>query len=70
MAKNEVATENASLTLEVMYPPKISIQANTFREISMKDDVIIYCNIIANPAPSVIDGCETVNSSNLVQFSN
>lgn len=42
---------NASLILDVLYPPIVSIEGETFRVANAEDSMIIHCNVIANPTP-------------------
>lgn len=45
----------ASLHLDVLYPPSVAIEGDTIRVAEVEDTVTVHCNISANPQPSVIE---------------
>lgn len=45
----------ASLVLDVLYPPTVSIEGDTVRVADVEDSVTVHCNVSANPMPSVIE---------------
>ncbi|XP_072757325.1 contactin-2 isoform X2 [Anoplolepis gracilipes] len=46
---------NVILSLDVLYPPTVSIEGDTFRVADVEDSVTVHCNVSANPTPSVIE---------------
>ncbi|KAL6268497.1 hypothetical protein P5V15_001630 [Pogonomyrmex californicus] len=45
----------ASLALDVLYPPTVSIEGDVVRVADVEDSVTVHCNVSANPMPSVIE---------------
>lgn len=45
----------ASLILDVLYPPSVSIEGDSVRLADVEDGVTVHCNVSANPVPSVIE---------------
>ncbi|KAL0113165.1 hypothetical protein PUN28_012384 [Cardiocondyla obscurior] len=46
---------DASLVLDVLYPPTVSIEGDNVRVADVEDSVTVHCNVSANPLPSVIE---------------
>lgn len=45
----------ASLMLDVLYPPTVSIEGELVKVTDVEDSVTVRCNVTANPQPSVIE---------------
>lgn len=45
----------ASLFLDVLYPPTVSIEGDAVRITDVEDSVTVHCNVTANPQPSVVE---------------
>ncbi|KAK0178706.1 hypothetical protein PV327_007569 [Microctonus hyperodae] len=45
----------ASLLLDVLYPPTVAIEGDSYRVAEVEDTVTVHCNVSANPWPSVIE---------------
>ncbi|XP_012265796.1 hemicentin-1 isoform X3 [Athalia rosae] len=44
-----------SLTLDVLYPPTVTIEGPSIREAQVEDTLTVHCNVTANPPPSSIE---------------
>ncbi|XP_033226745.1 neurofascin isoform X2 [Belonocnema kinseyi] len=45
----------ASLTLDVLYPPTVAIEGSNVRVAEVEDSITVHCNVSSNPPPSVIE---------------
>ncbi|KAG7213943.1 hypothetical protein KM043_003140 [Ampulex compressa] len=45
----------ASLLLDVLYPPTVAIEGEALRIAEVEDALTVHCNVSANPAPTVIE---------------
>ncbi|XP_063975679.1 hemicentin-2 isoform X1 [Diachasmimorpha longicaudata] len=48
-------TGEASLYLDVLYPPTVAIEGDTIRVAEVEDTVTVHCNVSANPQPTAVE---------------
>lgn len=44
-----------SLSLDVLYPPVVTIEGDAIRNVEVEDSVKVYCNVSSNPEPSAVE---------------
>ncbi|XP_043266928.1 hemicentin-1 isoform X2 [Venturia canescens] len=52
-------TGEGSLYLDVLYPPRVAIEGDTYRVVQVEDTVNVHCNVSSNPEPSIIEWVRT-----------
>ncbi|XP_043478843.1 hemicentin-1 isoform X2 [Leptopilina heterotoma] len=45
----------ASLTLDVLYPPTVAIEGSSIRIAEVEDSVTVHCNVSSNPPPIIVE---------------
>lgn len=56
IADNHIGrTGESSLYLDVLYPPRVAIEGNSVIVAEVGDQVMVHCNVSANPMPSVVE---------------
>lgn len=48
-------TGESSLYLDVLYPPRVAIEGDTYRVAQVEDSVTVHCNVSSNPEPTSIE---------------